>query len=144
MGHVFWLIVWGLCLLLEALTMGLATIWFAAGAFVTFLVTFFIEEPAIEWMIFLIVSLVSLLALRPLFIEKFNAKRKSKDTNSISGRTGIVAETIDNVHAKGSVTISGMAWSARNGISDEVIPAGARIRVLKVAGVKVLVEPIDE
>ena len=51
-----------------------------------------------------------------------------------------VTEDIDNIHGKGAVVIRGMAWSARSQDGGP-IAAGTLVRVLRIEGVKVFVEP---
>lgn len=142
MSSLFWLIVFGVMLALEIATLGLTSIWFAGGALVTFLLSFAVENPYVEWVIFLLVSVLCLLALRPLFIDKFNARREQTNINRIIGQTAKVTEEIDNFNSRGAVLLKGQEWSARNAASDAIIAVGSKVVVREISGVKVLVEPI--
>ncbi len=142
MGTLFWLAVLGMMLLMEVATLGLTTVWFAGGACVTLLLSLFISNPYAEWAVFLIVSVLSLFALRPLFIDKFNAKREKTNLDHLIGQTARVTMTIDNFHSKGSVNLKGQDWSARNAVSDELIEEGSKVVVRKISGVKLMVEPV--
>ena len=51
--------------------------------------------------------------------------------------------SIDNIRGKGAVTIGGLTWSARSQ-NGAAIPAGALVKVLRIEGVKVFVEPVRE
>ena len=53
-----------------------------------------------------------------------------------------ITEEINNIAGKGLVNLSGQVWSARSSQADGVIPAGQEVRVLKIQGVKVIVEPV--
>ncbi|MDO4318392.1 MAG: NfeD family protein [Lachnospiraceae bacterium] len=143
MGSLFWLIVFGVMLVLEIATLGLTSIWFAGGALVTFLLSFAVDNPYAEWVIFLAVSVLCLLALRPMFIDKFNARRERTNINRIIGQTARVTEAIDNFNSHGAVFLKGQEWTARNAVSDAVIPVGSKVIVREISGVKVLVEPIS-
>ena len=55
------------------------------------------------------------------------------------GETALVTETVDNQQAKGQVRVDGQIWSARSA-HDVVIPVGTEVRVLRIEGVKVIVE----
>lgn len=144
MGTLFWLAVLGIMLLMEIGTLGLTTVWFAGGAFVTLILSFFVENPYVEWGVFLMVSVLCLVALRPLFIDKFNAKREKTNLDHLIGQTARVTVTIDNFHSRGSVNLKGQDWSARNAVSDELISEGSKVIVRDISGVKLIVEPVDE
>ena len=49
-----------------------------------------------------------------------------------------MTEEIDNLKAQGQVTVAGVVWTARAD-GDEVVPRGAKVRVLRIEGVKVIV-----
>ncbi len=140
MGTLFWLIVFALMLLLEIATLGLTSVWFAGGALITFLLSLAIDNPYVEWSVFLLVSVLCLLALRPMFIDKFNARRERTNINRIAGQTARVTEEIDNFHARGAVSLKGQEWSARNAVSNECIPVGSEVIIRDISGVKLMVE----
>ena len=52
-----------------------------------------------------------------------------------------MTEKIDDIEAKGLVKVKGSVWSAKSP-SGTVIPAGARVKVLSIEGVKLIVEEI--
>ena len=56
------------------------------------------------------------------------------------GALAEVTETIDNRRASGAVYVDGKTWTARSA-GGGVIPAGERVRVRRIEGVKLLVEP---
>lgn len=142
MGTLFWLIVLGMMILMEIATLGLTTVWFAGGACVTLILSLFITNPYVEWAVFLIVSVLCLVALRPLFIDKFNAKREKTNLDHLIGQTARVTVTIDNFHSRGSVNLKGQDWSARNAVSDDLIEEGSKVIVREISGVKLMVEPV--
>ena len=55
---------------------------------------------------------------------------------------GVVLTDIDNAQAQGQVKLEAMEWTARS-TSGEIIPAGAKIRVDRIEGVKVFVSVIE-
>ena len=63
---VVWLVLLIVFALVEAATVGLASVWFAAGAFVALLSTFFTGNIWLQIFLFVLVSTVALVALRPL------------------------------------------------------------------------------
>ena len=128
----------------EGLSIGLTSIWFAVGALVSMIVSFFVESLWVQVWVFLIVSLVTLIALRPVAAKYFTQKGHTP-TNSdrIIGREAVVKEEICNLESRGLVQVIGQKWTARS--SDErVIPAGAIVIIDRIEGVKVFVTPKDE
>lgn len=57
------------------------------------------------------------------------------------GAAGLVTQDIDNVRATGRVSVMGNSWSARSVQPEGRIPAGTRVRVHAIEGVKLLVTP---
>ena len=124
----------------EAVTVGLTSIWFAAGALCALIAALLGGELWIQLTLFLAVSLLCLLAVRPLAKRHLNDKVVPTNADRVIGAEAPVTEDIDNIYGKGAVVIRGMTWSARseNGLP---IPTGAMVRVLRIEGVKVFVEP---
>lgn len=125
----------------EAVTVGLTSIWFAAGA-LTALIAALLGGPLwVQITLFLAVSLLCLAAVRPLAKRHLNNRVEPTNADRVIGAQAQVTEDIDNVHGKGTVVIRGMTWSARSQDGGP-ITAGAMVRVLRIEGVKVFVEPI--
>ncbi len=92
--------------------------------------------------VFLIVSFLLLYFMRPVAMRKFNAKRLKTNVEDIAGREAKVTELIDNLNASGTAILNGLEWSARSVEDSVTIPAGERVLVREVRGVKLIVEPI--
>ena len=141
MDYMIWIWLGGIVLFgaVEALTAGLVSIWFVAGAAVALLAAVLHGSVLVQIALFLIVSAVALAATRPL-MRKFNAK-KAIPTNldRVIGREGKVTEAIDNENSTGAVYVDGKTWTARSA-DGGVIPAGERVTILKMEGVKLFVE----
>ena len=91
---------------------------------------------------FLVVSTVLLLALRPLVRKYVTPKVIRTNVDSVIGSRGIVTAPIHNVEARGQVKLNGMDWTARS-TSGDPIEAGTLVRVDRVEGVKVFVSPAE-
>ena len=137
-------IVWLVLLLLfaggEAVSVGLTSIWFAAGALVALVAALLGGPMWVQITLFLAVSLLCLAAVRPLAKKHLNSKVERTNADRVIGAEAQVTEDIDNIHGKGAVVIRGMAWSARSQDGGP-IAAGTLVRVLRIEGVKVFVEP---
>lgn len=143
-----WLIVWivamVLLLIVEAVTMGLTTIWFAGGALVAAILALCGAPVIVQIFAFIIVSFVLLYFTRPLVKDKFNGTRTLTNAEGLVGRHAYVKEEIDNVNATGKVKIDGMEWTARTQSEGVIIPVDALVEVVAIDGVKVIVEQTKE
>ena len=138
-----WLVLMVLFLLVELAGVGLVSLWFAAGALVAMLLSICGVGVAVQVVAFVVVSAVLLAVLRPLARRYFTPKITPTNVDSVVGSVGILSEAVDNVTAQGRVKLGGMSWTARS-TDGAPIPAGTRVRVDRVEGVKVLVSPEKE
>lgn len=136
---VAWLIIFAILLAIELPTMGLTTIWFAAGALASFFVSMAGGNIGIQVVVFFAVSIVMLLLLRPLAQKRFNTDRVRTNAESLIGESGIVLEPIDNIHAHGRVTVRGQEWAART-VDGECLEKDVRVTVKSISGVKLMVK----
>ena len=80
---------------------------------------------------------------RPLVRKITTAPAVATNADRVLGEIAKVTETIDNENAAGAVYADGKTWTARSA-DDTVIPAGSRVRVEAMQGVKLLVKPVDK
>ena len=139
LSSIIWFILLVVFLIVEAACpIHLVSIWFAAGAFVAMIVSFFHGALWLQITLFLVVSCVLVALLWP-FIKKFLRPRLEKtNIDAIIGTEGYVMVTIDNVAATGQVKLGAMEWTARS-TSGAVIEKGKLIKVDRIEGVKVFV-----
>ena len=138
---IVWLIALAVLLILEAVTVGLVCLWFAAGALCALIVSFFVENVWVQLAVFLAVSAVALALTRPLSKRLLNRRRERTNADRVVGAAGLVTQDVDNVRATGRVSVMGNSWSARSVQPEGKIPAGTRVRVHAIEGVKLLVTP---
>ena len=136
--------VWGalivVFLVLEAVTVGLASIWFAIGA-VCALLSAVLGAPVwlqIVW--FVIISAATLAITRPLVKKYVNAKSQATNADRLIGQTCWVTERIDNLSGTGTVFIDGKTWSART-VDGGTAALNTLVVVRGISGVKLMVEP---
>lgn len=127
----------------EAVSVGLTSIWFAAGALVALIAALLGGPLWLQIVLFIVVSALCLLAIRPLAQKHLNNKTEPTNADRVIGSEAKVTETIDNLQGTGTVTIGGVVWTARSQ-NDRLIPAGTLVRVLRIEGVKVYVEEVKE
>ena len=141
---VFWLIVLVVLVIIELLTMGLTTVWFAGGALVATIASLLHAPLFLQIILFLVVSVALLFSTRPLAVKYFNKDRVRTNAESLVGRQAIVISEIDNLQGIGQVNVGGMEWSARTRMDGVRLPVGTVTTVLAINGVKLVVEERKE
>lgn len=140
---ILWLVLMVAFLAAEASTVTLISLWFAAGALAAMVVSLLGGAVWLQTAVFLAVSVVLLLALRPLVRKFITPKVTKTNVDSVVGSTGLVTAPIDNVSATGQVKLGAMYWTARSTTGDP-IDAGVKVTVDRIEGVKVFVTPVRE
>lgn len=137
---VYWLIALIVFLVIEAVTLGLATIWFAGGALVALIAAMCGAGIVIQIVLFLVVSLVLLFFTRPLAVRFLNKDTLKTNVDRVVGMEGVVTEEISNLAGTGKVSLGGNMWTARTENEGGTIPVDAVVTVLRVEGVKLIVK----
>lgn len=99
---------------IEAVTVQLVTIWFAVGSLVALIANIAGANIVVQWLIFVAVSAVCLLATRPVVKKVVNAKAQPTNADRCIGQTALVTEAIDNEIGTGQVNSKGIIWTARS------------------------------
>ena len=139
----FWLALMIVFLVVEASTVSVVSLWFAAGALAALLTDVLGGPIWLQILLFVVVSGILLWQLRPITKKYFTPKLTRTNVDAVAGTMGTVLEDIDNNAATGRVKLGAMEWSARS-TDGTPISAGTLIRVDKVEGVKVFVTVIKE
>ncbi len=138
---VFWLILAVIFLIIEAITIGLTTIWFAAGAFVSFILSLFEVPTTIQFVVFLAVSCCLLAFTRKIFVEKLKTGSEATNVDALIGQTGTVILDIEPLKV-GQIKVKGQVWSAVTQ-GDVSLSKDRLAKVIAVEGVKLIVAPAD-
>ena len=141
MMAVIWLGLMVLFLLIEAGTVALVSLWFAAGALAAILVSLLGGKLVIQGVVFLVVSCVLLALARPVLRKYYTPRITRTNVDSLPGSLGLVTADIDNVVGAGEVRLGAMTWTARS-TDGSPIPAGTQVRVDRIEGVKAFVSPL--
>ena len=139
-----WLIAMAVLLIIEIATLGLTTIWFAAGALVAFIVAIVGLPLWLQITLFITVSLVLLLCTRPLATRYLNSRTTKTNAESLVGKTARVTAGINNLQAQGQVVVGGMEWTARSTDDAALIPEGSFVTIEGISGVKLIVKEKKE
>ena len=139
---IVWLVLLVVFLIVEASTVTVVSLWFAAGALAALLASLLGAAPWLQILLFLAVSAGLLIALRPLVRRFIHPKLTATNVDSVIGTMGVVTASVDNVSAVGQVKLGAMEWSARS-TSGAPIPQGTLVKVDRIEGVKVFVSPTE-
>lgn len=125
-------------------TDGLVAIWFVPGSALGLILEILGIPVWIQAAMFCIVSIMLLVAFK-LYGAKFLYAKSIEPTNTdlLINETGVVVEEISNINATGQVKINGQLWSACLA-NDEYAPAGCKVKVLSIQGVKLVCKKIKE
>ena len=126
MEALCWLLLAAIFIVIEIITLGLTTIWFAGGA------------------LFLIVSIVLLILTRPLAVKYLDSKTEKTNSEALIGQRALVTQKINNLNATGQAKAGGMEWTARAKEEGTIIPEGEIVTILEIQGVKLIVEPTGQ
>ena len=137
-----WLIIAGIFLIVEIMTVGFLVFWLSIGALFAMITSFFTENIVIQTAVFVISSTILLFATKP-FVKKFAENKNSIKTNvySIVGKVGLVTKEINSIQSSGQIKVDGEVWSAI-GENDSNIPEGTQVEILEIKGVKAIVTPV--
>ena len=138
-----WLIIAGVCLVLEMMTHGFLVFWFALGSVFAMISSLFIDNIVVQTAIFILSSTILIFATKPL-VKKFINKTEDVLTNaySVIGKTAIVTESINSKEGVGLVKLDGEVWSAV-GLNDADIQKGSEVKIIEIKGVKLIVTKIN-
>ena len=139
MTPVLWFGLMAALLVIEALTVGLTTIWFAGGALVAALASLFGAGDLIQWLLFFVISLALLIFTRPWAVEHLNKNVEKTNVDSLIGENAVILEEVANLKGTGRARVNGLEWSARTEEDGEKIEKGTVVTIEKVQGVKLVV-----
>ena len=139
-----WLIIFVACIVIEIITMGLTTSWFAGGSLVAAVSAAFSAPLWLQLLLFVAVSFVLLYFTRPIAVKYFNKDRIKTNVESLIGKQAIVISEIDNLQGIGQVTVGGQEWSARTVKDGITLPVGCVVVIRAINGVKLMVEEKEQ
>lgn len=140
MAVIFWLLVFAIMVIGEIITLQLISIWFAVGALGALAAALLHTGLEIQICIFLAVSFLLLLAVKPAANKLMKRSITRTNVDSLIGQTAKVTAMIDNQNGFGTAVVKGQEWTAVSADDDVVIQPGKLVIIKKVSGVKLVVE----
>lgn len=144
MEAITWIIIFVVLLVVEIVTLGLTTIWFAGGALAGFIAANLGAPIWLQVVLFLVISVLLLFVTRPIAVKYLNQKRVKTNYEGVIGKVVKVTEKIDNFNATGAAVCSGQEWTARAEDDGTVFEPGTLVKVVNVSGVKLIVAEYKE
>ena len=141
---VLWLVVVVVFLAIELATVTLTSIWFAAGGLIALFVAMAGGGFAFQMVAFLIAAFGMFFATKPWADKVINAKKISTNADRAIGEEVRVLERINNLDQTGRVVVHGQDWMARTEDDKNIIEQGELVRIVRISGVKVIVERVKE
>lgn len=138
--QLIWLLVAIVFAIGEIVTPTLTLIWFSIGAFILIFLSGFIDNILIQIIIFAFISITLLVVVTKWIVKKDETYEYDTNLKAILGKTGVVKKEIlpNNV---GIVVVENEEWTSLS-LNGETIEQGCIIRVIKIEGVKLIVEKI--
>ncbi len=144
MSAMTWLIIMVGLIIIEIVTVGLTTIWFAGGALAAIIVSSFGGNLAVQLIVFLLVSFILLFFTRPIVMKYINKTHVKTNYEGVIGKIVRVTEDINNIDGTGTAIVNGLEWTARASDDEKKIAAGQLVKVINISGVKLIVEEYEE
>jgi membrane protein implicated in regulation of membrane protease activity len=135
---VWWMIAAGVLAVGEIATLGFFLGPIAIAAVTAAIVALVGGGLALQWVVFIAMSLASLLVLRPIATRHLRTPAQLRTgTAALVGSQAVVLQRVDR--DGGQVKLAGEVWSARSYDEDESYEPGARVEVMKIDGATALV-----
>lgn len=134
-----WIIVIAASIVIECLTLGMVTVWFAIGGLAAYGLYILGAGLAIQIVLFIVVSLILLIFTRPVATKYLKIGKNKTNIDALIGQRAKVLTKINNLNNEGSVQVKGQIWSARALYEDEEIEKDAIVYIKKIEGVKLIV-----
>ena len=137
----YWVVAVVIFLFVEIISPHLVTLWFAIGAIVSLIASIYGISIKNQVVIFFVISIILLSSLRPLYVKYIKVKNIRTNVDALIGEIGVVTSKIDGQESVGLVKVKGQIWSAISEGSEK-ISVDERVKVLKIEGVKLIVQKV--
>lgn len=139
MAAIIWIVLIIIFAVVEMITVGLTSIWFAGGAVAALLGYAVGLNEIWQFLIFLAVSLILLFFTRPWALKYLKPHLVKTNYEEVIGKNVCLTETIDNVKGTGTAVLKGQEWTARAYDEGRIFEAGMIVKVKEIRGVTMYV-----
>ena len=142
--NLIWFGLFLILIIIEVLTVGLTTIWFALGSLAAMAANTLGAGLIVQLIVFLAVSVILLVLTRPWALRHLNRKRIHTNYESRIGEIIRITERVDNLSQTGKSVVDGQEWTVRSSDDGVILEEGSLAKVTAVSGVKLIAEKYEE
>lgn len=132
-GSWIWLGILILCIVIEAFTLSLTTIWGALSS----IPLIFIAKTQLpfKWqlLIFAVLTVVLIVFTRPFAVKKLKTGKEKTNVNTMAGEEVLVTKAITKFEKGEAKSKNGVIWNASSENNEE-IPEGTTAKIISVEG----------
>ena len=110
---IIWIALIIIFAVVEIITVGLTSIWFAGGAVVALLVDAAGLGPVWQFAAFVVVSVILLVFTRPWALKYMKPRLVKTNYEAAVDKNVCLTEAVDNIRGTGTAVLNGQEWSAR-------------------------------
>lgn len=140
---IIWIALIIIFAVVEIITVGLTSIWFAGGAVAALLVDAAGLGPVWQFVAFVIVSVILLVFTRPWALKYMKPRLVKTNYEAAVDKNVCLTETVDNIKGTGTAVLNGQEWTARAYEDGKTFEAGAIVKVKEIRGVTLYVTESD-
>lgn len=140
MEAIIWIVLIIVFAVIEILTVGLTSIWFAGGALGALLCYALGLGMIWQFLMFVGVSFVLLFFTRPWALKYLKPHLTKTNYEQVLNENVCLTETVDNIKGTGTAVYKGQEWTARASEDGKVYEAGTIVKVKEIRGVTMYVE----
>ena len=141
---IVWIAILIISIVVELITLGLTSIWFAGGALIALIAAAVGGPLWLQIISFVVVSLLLLIFTRPVALKYFNKDRVRTNVESLVGKQAVVLSKVDNLQGTGQVSVGGQEWSARSADDGQVLEQGDVVSIVAISGVKLICRAVPQ
>lgn len=135
-----WIILAAIFFIGEMLTTSFFLMWFGIGASASAVLAYLGFDPMLQFVAFLIISLILIGISRPFAQRITKDSPKKAVSDRLIGQEALVIEEIEP-HSSGLVKVQGDVWRA---VSSQTIGEGQIVNIESIDGTKLVVKPKDK
>lgn len=137
-----WLGIAIVCAVIEGLSFGLTTVWFALSAILMVFISLLHPPVYAQCLLFVMIAVVLLIFTRPFALKVLRTNRVKTNADSLVGKTAFVIKDISEWE-KGQVKINGAVWTAASA-DGSAIPTDSECTIERIEGVTVIVRIVNK
>jgi membrane protein implicated in regulation of membrane protease activity len=143
MEAIIWIVLTIVFAVVEIITVGLTSIWFAGGSLAALLCYALGLNLVWQFIAFVAVSVVLLCFTRPWAMKYLKPRLTRTNYEEALEKNVCLTETVDNIKGTGTAVLKGQEWTARAYEDGKIFEAGTIVKVKEIRGVTMYVVESD-